>query len=148
MKINASELILDEQTAQILDTVDLQTVIDPYINVIGDKYYRRDAMRDTIRRHFGVTSARGIGVEEDTDAETALGALLLYLYDTQKSDLSHIRNLSVYTVGEHMSLDKATIKNLVCSKILEYLNLTSHPVKKKKKSQLPLKCVFCGKLGK
>ena len=118
VKINARELILDENTSIILDTEDLATVIDPYINVIGDKFYRRDALRDTIRRHFGVTSSRGIGVEEDTDSEVALGALLLYLYDTQKSDLSHIRELSVYSVGQHMSLDKATIKNLELTETL------------------------------
>ncbi len=118
VKINARELILDENTSMILDTVDLATVIDPYINVIGDRFYRKDALRDTIRRHFGVTSSRGIGVEEDTDSETALGALLLYLYDTQKSDLSHIRVLSVYSVGQHMSLDKATIKNLELTETL------------------------------
>ena len=118
VKINARELILDENTSIILDTEDLATVIDPYINVIGDRFYRRDALRDTIRRHFGVTSSRGIGVEEDTDSEVALGALLLYLYDTQKSDLSHIRELSVYSVGQHMSLDKATIKNLELTETL------------------------------
>ncbi len=118
VKINARELILDENTSLILDTEDLATVIDPYINVIGDRFYRRDALRDTIRRHFGVTSSKGIGVEEDTDSEVALGALLLYLYDTQKSDLSHIRELSVYSVGQHMSLDKATIKNLELTETL------------------------------
>ncbi|MGX8773616.1 MAG: DNA mismatch repair protein MutS, partial [Bacillota bacterium] len=118
VKINARELILDENTSMILDTEDLASVIDPYINVIGDRFYRRDALRDTIRRHFGVTSSRGIGVEEDTESETALGALLLYLYDTQKSDLSHIRELTVYSVGQHMSLDKATIKNLELTETL------------------------------
>ena len=118
VKINARELILDETTSDILDVEDLKTVIDPYINLIGDKFYRQDAMRDTIRRQFSVTSARGLGVEEGTDAETALGALLLYLYDTQKSDLSHIRTLSVYSVGQHMSLDKATIKNLELTETL------------------------------
>ncbi|MCR5034559.1 MAG: DNA mismatch repair protein MutS [Clostridia bacterium] len=118
VKIGASELILDEGTALVLDAEDLKTVTDSYINVIGDKFYRTDALRDTIKRHFSVSASRGIGVEEGTDSETALGALLLYLYDTQKSDLSHIRTLSVYTVGQHMSLDKATIKNLELTETL------------------------------
>lgn len=118
VKIGASELILDEQTAQALDTEDLKISVDTYVDLIDGRFYRTDAMRDAIRRQFGVTSSRGIGVEEDTEAETALGALLLYLYDTQKSDLSHISTLTVYSVGDHMSLDKATIKNLELTETL------------------------------
>ena len=118
VKINASEIILDEHTAEVLDADDIGTSIDSYINLIDSRFSRKDAMRDTIRRQFGVSSSRGIGVEEDTEAETALGALLLYLYDTQKSDLSHIRTISVYSVGDHMSLDKATIKNLELTETL------------------------------
>lgn len=118
VKIGARELILDENTAQELDAEDLRTSLDSYINPIEGKFYRREAYQDTIRRQFTVTSARGLGVEENSDAETALGALLLYLYDTQKSDLSHINSLTVYSVGDHMSLDKATIKNLELTETL------------------------------
>ena len=118
VKIGARELILDENTAQELDAEDLHTSLDSYINPIEGKFYRREAYQDTIRRQFTVTSARGLGVEENSDAETALGALLLYLYDTQKSDLSHINSLTVYSVGDHMSLDKATIKNLELTETL------------------------------
>ena len=118
VKINARELILDERTSETLDLDEIKTVADPYVNILDNRFYRMDAMRDTIRRQFSVTASRGIGVEEDTPSETALGALLLYLYDTQKSDLSHIRTLSVYSVGQHMSLDKATIKNLELTETL------------------------------
>ena len=118
VKISASELILDEYTSEALDIEELRTSIDSYIDLIDGRFYRQDALRDTIRRQFSVTSSRGIGVEEDTEAETALGALLLYLYDTQKSDLSHINTLTVYSVGDHMSLDKATIKNLELTETL------------------------------
>ncbi len=118
VKINARELILNEETSDILDAEDMKTVIDPYINILDGRFYRTDAMRDTIRRQFSVTASHGLGVEENTASETALGSLLLYLYDTQKSDLSHIRNLSVYSAGQHMSLDKATIKNLELTETL------------------------------
>ena len=69
VKISASELILDEYTSEALDTEDLRTSIDSYIDLIDGRFYRQDALRDTIRRQFSVTSSRGIGVEENTEAE-------------------------------------------------------------------------------
>jgi len=48
----------------------------------------------------------------------ALGALLIYLFETQKQNLSHLSHLNVYDTGKHMSLDKATIKNLELTETL------------------------------
>ena len=118
VKINAREVILDADTAEAVDIEYIRPVCEACFTVIDDRFYRTDAFRDAIRRQFSVSASHGIGVEEDTSAETALGALLLYLHVTQKNDLSHIRNLSLYTMGQHMSLDKSTIKNLELTETL------------------------------
>ena len=52
VKISASELILDEYTSEALDIEELRTSIDSYIDLIDGKYYRQEALRDTIRRQF------------------------------------------------------------------------------------------------
>ena len=41
----------------------------------------------------------------DEAAVQAAGGLLAYLYETQKTDLSHISHFSYYTVGQFMELD-------------------------------------------
>ena len=48
----------------------------------------------------------------------ALGALLSYLFETQKQDLAHLSRVQVYDTGRQMSLDKATIKNLELTETL------------------------------
>ncbi len=42
----------------------------------------------------------------------AVGGLLYYLYQTQKTDLSHLRGLHFYAGGEFMELDPAARRNL------------------------------------
>lgn len=118
VKINAREVIMDVNTSEAVDLEYIRPVCEACFNIIDDRFYREDALRDAIRRQFSVGASHGIGVEEESASEKALGALLLYLHDTQKNDLSHIRNLTVYSMGQHMSLDKSTIKNLELTETL------------------------------
>ena len=118
VKINAREIILNEATGETLDAEDMKPVTEAYFNFPGDGFYRKDAARDAIKRQFDISALLGIGIEEDSPAESALGALLMYLLETQKNDLSHIADLSTYSMGQHMSLDKATIKNLELTETL------------------------------
>jgi DNA mismatch repair protein MutS len=118
VKINASELILDEATAEELQPESMNSVLNAYVNILDESYYGTEPARDVIKRQFDVSAVLGIGVEEDSPAETALGALLLYLHDTQKNALGHIVSLSIYNMGQRMSLDKATIKNLELTETL------------------------------
>ena len=118
VKIDASEVILDENTFSVVDAEDMKPVTEAYFNVPGEEFYRADAARNAILRQFNITALLGIGVEEGSASEAALGALLLYLIETQKNDLSHIAELTTYSLGQHMSLDKATIKNLELTETL------------------------------
>lgn len=118
VKINAREILLSKDTDNIIDTEDMKPVTEAYFNILEDEYYRTDALRETIKKQFKVTALLGIGVEEDSSEEMSLGALLLYLLETQKSSLGHIATLNTYSMGEHMSLDKSTIKNLELTETL------------------------------
>ena len=51
-------------------------------------------------------------VLEDGLLVSAVGGLLSYLADTERSDLSYIRELSVYSGGQYMELDVNTRRNL------------------------------------
>ena len=48
----------------------------------------------------------------------AAGGLLAYLYDTQKTDLSHISAFRCYTAGQYMELDLTARRNLELSQTL------------------------------
>ena len=67
-----------------------------------------------ICRHFGGESEKAAGLaEEDVPLLFyAVGAVLGYIRQTQKQDVTHLQKLQIRQTGDSMNLDKATIKNL------------------------------------
>jgi len=68
--------------------------------------------RQTLLRHFGVTTLAGFGCEGKSLATRAAGAILYYLQETQKGSVGQIQRLATYSVEGYMALDKATRQNL------------------------------------
>ena len=56
--------------------------------------------------------------ENEREAVMAAGALLSYLYETQKTDLSHISTLNFYSGGQFMELDLTARRNLELTETL------------------------------
>lgn len=54
----------------------------------------------------------GMGIEDFPAGLIAAGALMLYLTDTQKTDLSHLTHLYPYLTSRYMLLDSSTRRNL------------------------------------
>ena len=69
-------------------------------------------------RHFKVNTLIGLGVEEFPTGILAAGALLQYLYDTQKTDLEHFTHISPYLTSKYMLLDSSTRRNLELTETL------------------------------
>ena len=61
---------------------------------------------------FGFTDIDQSGLGDDQAAICAAGALLQYIADTQKFDLSHINRLDVFYGGRYMELDWTTRRSL------------------------------------
>lgn len=92
-----------------------------FISRYGSKYYtyhidewvfNYDYARETLLRHFEVTSLKGFGVEEMPLAIVASGAALYYLGTMQNSDLKHISKISRIEEEKYVWLDRFTIRNL------------------------------------
>ena len=63
----------------------------------------------TLKEHFHVSSLEAIGLDDYNCGMIGAGALLEYLYETQKTSLNHISRLTPYTtVGKYMILDNST----------------------------------------
>ncbi len=112
VRINASEILMDENTGISMDIEDAGNILSTYFNILDPSYYKADAVRNAVKRQFDISALLGIGIEEDSAAEYALGSMLIYLHETQKNALNHISYLNIYSMGDRMSLDKSTIKNL------------------------------------
>ena len=61
---------------------------------------------------FHAESVDALGLEGETAAVCAVGALLAYLEETQKFDLSHISALEIMRTSRYMELDYTTLRNL------------------------------------
>ena len=70
-----------------------------------------------IRRQFGDESFTHLP-RNNPAAALALGGLLDYLYETQKTDLSHINDLDYYQQGQFMELDLTARRNLELTETL------------------------------
>ena len=62
--------------------------------------------------HFRVASLEGYGCEAKPLAVAAAGALLQYLQETQREGLPQLAGLRTYSLGEFMTLDESTRRNL------------------------------------
>lgn len=62
--------------------------------------------------HFHVKNLDGFGMKGQTNAINASGALLCYLYETQKNDLGHISSIKYYDSSDFMILDISSRRNL------------------------------------
>jgi DNA mismatch repair protein MutS len=118
VKIRAREVIANE--AVELDGLgdDIRDASGAYFSILKAQYYNENSAVDSVLRQFKVKSLKGLGIEEMPLAVMALGALLSYLFENQKQNLSHLSHLNVYDTAGHMSLDKATIKNLELTETL------------------------------
>ena len=83
----------------------------------GERRFRLAEAEKNIRAQFGEEAFSRLPAGEPA-AAMALGGLLSYLYETQKTDLSHIRELDYYRQGRFMELDLAARRNLELTETL------------------------------
>ncbi len=74
--------------------------------------------RNTLLDHFGTNSLAGLGLEGQALATAACGVVLGYVRDTQPGALRLLTRVSLYHLGEFMTLDPATRRNLELTETL------------------------------
>ena len=78
-----------------------------------DSWYFDDAVCERVlKEHFHAGTIEGLGLTDYDCGVIAAGALMQYLVETQKRDLSHISHLTIYASGKYMLLDSSTRRNL------------------------------------
>jgi DNA mismatch repair protein MutS len=85
---------------------------DPHVESAANAWFDSAQATRLLTQHFQVASLAGFGIDGLPAAVAAAGALLAYLRDTQKSDLSHITQVRERSLGQRMRLDDATIEHL------------------------------------
>ena len=123
VKIKASEIILSEELSSAIDMDELKLLTDAYFDIMPQTTYNENSMKDMILAQFGTISLTSIGLDGNGADVMALGALLSYLFETQKQDLRALTHINHYEIGSHMTLDKSTIRNLEITETLYDKNI-------------------------
>ncbi|MBC8257765.1 MAG: DNA mismatch repair protein MutS [SAR324 cluster bacterium] len=93
------------QNGSVFLSTGLFNFIDPY-------HFDPDATQRNLKKHFETLNLSGFGVDDLPHGISAAGALLRYLEETQKCDLSHLTALRRHSFENTMLLDEATVANL------------------------------------
>jgi DNA mismatch repair protein MutS len=113
MKYEPSEIICNDAfLVSGADIADLRGRLHISVNALEAHIYDDDACRNVLLKHFRVNTLLGLGIEEFPTGMTAAGAMLQYLYDTQKTDLEHFTHITPYLTSKYMLLDSSTRRNL------------------------------------
>ncbi len=113
LRLSPSELVCNEAFfMRDIDLSDLRNRLGMLMNSLENWYFSEETTTRTLLEHFSLQSLEGLGLTGGTSEATAAGALLKYLYETQKNSLSHLSHLQIYQSGSYMVLDHATQRNL------------------------------------
>lgn len=94
------------------DLEDLRGRLGVSIYSLDAWYFSDETAAAALLAHFKVNSLEGLGLKDYPCGAAAAGALLKYLYETQKNSLEHLSAIHPYTTGMFMVIDSSTRRNL------------------------------------
>ena len=101
-----------------IDLEDLNQRLNISLHVLSDWYFEEDTCQIALKEHFHVSTLDSLGVNDFDIGCLAAGAILKYLYETQKNSLGHITKLQTYLPGKYMIIDSSTRRNLELTETL------------------------------
>ncbi len=112
-KFTPSEIICNEAFYITgMDFEELRHRLDTAIYSLDSWYFSDETAKNTLLAHFKVADVQGLGLEDYESGTVAAGALLKYLYETQKNNLGNMTALQLYSTGKYMIIDSSTRRNL------------------------------------
>lgn len=108
-----SEIICNE--ALYMSGIDMEELKARYhvtVSSLDNRFFSDDSCKRILQEHYHVGSLDGLGLNGYDTGIISAGAVLQYLYETQKSTLDHITKITPYTTGEYMVIDLSTRRNL------------------------------------
>ena len=101
-----------------LNLSDLRERLSMQISTIPNSYFEESSAVTLLLEHFRTSSLLSLGLDDFPSGTLAAGALLRYLYDTQKNALSNLTRVRAYASGKYMLLDSSTRRNLELTQTL------------------------------
>ncbi len=118
-KFTPSELICNEPfLLSGISIDDIKARLNISVSSLQPYYFDDELSKRILLEHFKVADIDGLGLRDYQTGCIAAGALLQYLYETQKSSLPHLTHITPYAVGKYMIVDSSTRRNLELTETL------------------------------
>ncbi len=118
-KFSPSEIICNEAFYMTgMDFEDLKQRLGIAVYSLDSWYFDDGTAKNTLMEHFKISDLHGLGIKDYEWGTIAAGALLKYLYETQKNSLANMTSLQLYITGKYMIIDSSTRRNLELAETL------------------------------
>ena len=112
-KYAPSEIICNEAFyISRVDIEDMRNRMGIAVYSLEAWYFSDETTQNILKEHFKVRDLSGLGLNDYESGVIAAGALLKYLYETQKNSLEQMTSIHPYTTGKFMVIDSSTRRNL------------------------------------
>ncbi len=108
-RLNPAEIVLPAEASE------LHALIRPRFSILqayDDWVFAPETAAFTVREHFKVASLDGFGLKNRDAAVGAAGAVLHYLSQHLRRDLTHLTSCSFYETSQFLKLDSTTLRHL------------------------------------
>ncbi len=110
--INPSEVLVQKRDKEKLTEIVHKVNRELRVTKLDDWIFNFDYGNELLLMQFKTVNLKGFGIENLNSGIIAAGAILNYLQETQKANLSHINHITLYNPSDYMTLDFATKRNL------------------------------------
>ena len=110
--ISPSEILVQKKDKEYFTKLILKVNASIRITKIDDWVFNFEYAKELLVMQFKTVNLKGFGIDQFTTGIISAGAVLNYLQETQKANLSHLNKVSAYNPSEYMTLDYSTKRNL------------------------------------
>ncbi|MFO0800744.1 MAG: DNA mismatch repair protein MutS [Gemmataceae bacterium] len=116
-RLNAAEVLYAEAQTDVM--AEAASVVMPRTrSARPDWTFDPTTATQALRTHFQVATLSGFGFEDDQPCLTAAGAIVIYLQETLRASLSHLRRLQPHRPDTLLTLDEVTRRSLELTRTL------------------------------
>jgi DNA mismatch repair protein MutS len=112
-KFVPTEIICNENITENNDLMEMiKNRFHSYVSEQEEWYFDYSRCVGKIKEQFAVATIDGLGIKGFNEGICAVGALLEYLFTTQKNNISHITKITPYLSEAYMMVDLSSKRNL------------------------------------
>lgn len=110
--ISPSEIIVQKKDKEYFTKLIQKINSTIRVTKIDDWVFNFEYAKELLVMQFKTVNLKGFGIDQFLTGIISAGAVLNYLQETQKANLSHLNKVSAYNPSEYMTLDYSTKRNL------------------------------------